>query len=127
MAVVGVDQKVLAEESGVKPKEISRIVNGEIALDSATLGSLAKALEAPPSVFATAKAFVDYADRMRASAVDRRRRVGAWPWEAGKLAEEVAEPTPEQLEWQRFDQNNRLAEELGRNLSELLLRVLERG
>lgn len=127
MVLAGMNQNVLAHESGLEPRDVSRLVNGHKALDRKTLKSLAKALDVLPSTFTAAKRFVDDFDRVRSFVALSRRRSGRWPRDAGRIADEVAEPPAEDSEWQGLAQDDELAQQVTRNLTEFLLRALRRG
>lgn len=132
MVLAGVNQNELASEAGLTPKDISLIVNGDKALDRESLRSLAKALDVPPSTFTAARAFVDSFDRVRAFVAKSRKRSGPWPRDAGRVADQVAEPPAEDSEWQASEwqdlvQDDEVAQEVVRSVTEFLLRALRRG
>ena len=126
LEVVGIKQAELSRRTGVNVKTVSRIANGRIPLDRDTATTFARVLGLPPLAFAEARDFLAHADRLRG--MGGVWSGGQWHGTPGShvVGEEVMDDPTELKRWQKYLEDDRLAEASGRMVREFVLRILSR-
>jgi transcriptional regulator with XRE-family HTH domain len=121
-------QKELSRLSGVHPKTLSRIANGQTALTTEIADKLAKELGLPLHAFGEAREFLIQIDQLRGGPSTLSTEGSeAPPAKTDLSAEEVAELEKRQVAWNRYIEDRQVVDSAAHTFRNLLLWFLARS